>query len=53
VAPSNVFHAFVAFFYTSSSCQAYFFFFELDQEIPCDPQTSPNRTFLYAIDRKI
>jgi hypothetical protein len=53
VAPSNVFHVFIAFFHTSSSCQAHLLFFELDQEIPRDPQTSLSCTFLYVVDRKI
>jgi hypothetical protein len=53
VAPSNIFHTSVAFFHILSSCQAYLLFFELDQEIPRDPWTSPSRTFLYALDRKI
>jgi hypothetical protein len=53
VAHSNVFHASIAFFHTSSSYQAYVLFYKLHQKILCDPQTSPSRTFLYAVDRKI
>jgi hypothetical protein len=51
VVPLNVSYANVAFFHTSSSCQTYLLFFELDQEIHCGPRTSPNHTFLYVADR--